>query len=56
MLFLYTLDDNAQENGKDGKDKKEKHKSDFIISTEESYARSNKYKQNWLFQKRAACS
>ena len=22
MLFLYTLDDNAQENGKDGKDKK----------------------------------
>lgn len=24
MLFLYTLDDNAQENGKDGKDKKEK--------------------------------
>lgn len=29
MLFLYTLDDNAQENGKGGKDKKKKHKSDL---------------------------
>lgn len=57
MLFCILLTITHRKTAKTVKIKKKKHKSDFIISTEESYARSNKYKQKLaFFKKRAACA